>query len=75
LSALFVASRVPSGLNTTSFTASVWPTSGLPMGCPVATFHNRTVVSKLEVASRMPSGLNARPLGFGVSMIFSVRRN
>ena len=56
-----VASRCPSGLNATLFTAPVWPVSGAPTGWPVSAFHSRTVPSPLALASRCPSGLNATP--------------
>ena len=59
LSSLPEASRCPSGLNATLFTASVWPVSGSPMGWPVSASHSRTVLSSLPEASRCPSGLNA----------------
>ena len=59
LSALPEARRVPSGLNATLDTASVWPVSGWPMGWPVAASHSRTVLSSLPEAMRVPSGLNA----------------
>ncbi len=44
--------RVPSGLNATLSTASVWPVSGLPMGAPVAASHIRTVLSALPETMR-----------------------
>ena len=50
---------VPSGLNATALTASVWPVRGRRCGRPVATSHSRTVPSSLPVASSVPSGLNA----------------
>ena len=36
---------VPSGLNATLLTGSVWPVSGAPIGWPVAASHTRTVLS------------------------------
>ena len=50
---------MPSGLNATLFTASVWPVSGWPIGWPVSASHTRTVLSPLPEAMRLPSGLNA----------------
>ena len=50
---------MPSGLNATLDTASVWPVSGWPTGWPVAASHTRTVLSALPEAIRVPSGLNA----------------
>ena len=50
---------MPSGLNATLVTVSVWPVSGWPMGWPVAASHSRTVLSPLPEAIRVPSGLNA----------------
>ena len=50
---------MPSGLNATLYTASVWPVSGWPTGWPVAASHSRTVLSALPEAMRLPSGLNA----------------
>ena len=50
---------MPSGLNATLDTASVWPVSGSPTGWPVAASHSRTVLSPLPEAMRVPSGLNA----------------
>ena len=44
-SRLAEASRCPSGLNTTLFTASVWPVSGSPIGWPVSASQSRTVLS------------------------------
>ena len=35
----------PFGLNATLITLSVGPVSGDPMGCPVRTSHNRTLLS------------------------------
>ena len=55
-----VASRVPSGLNATPDTSSVWPVRVRTV-VPVAGSHSRTVLSSLAVASRVPSGLNATP--------------
>ena len=54
-----MASRCPSGLNATPYTASVWPVSGAPIGWPVSASHSRTVSSSPALASRCPSGLNA----------------
>ena len=51
--------RLPSGLNATLHTVSVWPVSGGPIGWPVAASHTRTVLSKLPETIRCPSGLNA----------------
>ena len=51
--------RVPSGLNATLDTVSVWPVSGWPIGWPVSASHSRTVLSQLPEAMRLPSGLNA----------------
>ncbi len=45
LSALPETIRVPSGLNATLYTASVWPVSGWPTGWPVSASHSRTVLS------------------------------
>ena len=53
---LALASRCPSGLNTTSKTWWVWPVSGAPIGWPVSAFHTRTVLSALAEASSMPVG-------------------
>ena len=50
---------MPSGLNATLDTVSVWPVSGSPTGWPVAASHSRTVLSELPEAMRVPSGLNA----------------
>ncbi len=50
---------MPSGLNATLDTASVWPVSGWPTGWPVSASHSRTVWSALPEAMRLPSGLNA----------------
>jgi hypothetical protein len=60
-STLVLVSKRASGLNATPLTASVWPVSGEPCGCPEAASHNRTVPSTLAVASSCPSGLNAAP--------------
>ncbi len=43
---------MPSGLNATLSTASVWPVSGAPMGWPVSASHSRTVLSSLPEAMR-----------------------
>ena len=59
LSQLPETMRVPSGLNATLHTASVWPVSGWPTGWPVAASHSRTVLSALPETMRVPSGLNA----------------
>ena len=53
------AMRLPSGLNATLDTESVWPVSGWPIGWPVSASHSRTVLSALPEAMRVPSGLNA----------------
>ena len=50
---------MPSGLNATLITASVWPVSGAPIGWPVSASHTRTVRSSLPETMRVPSGLNA----------------
>ena len=50
---------MPSGLNATLDTESVWPVSGSPTGWPVSASHTRTVLSALPEAMRVPSGLNA----------------
>ena len=50
---------MPSGLKATLDTAAVWPSKGLPTGCPVVRSHRRTVRSSLPEARRMPSGLKA----------------
>ena len=50
---------MPSGLNATLDTASVWPVSGSPIGWPVSASHSRTVLSPLPETMRWPSGLNA----------------
>ncbi len=50
------AMRVPSGLNATLDTASVWPVSGSPMGWPVSASHSRTVLSSLPEAMPVPVG-------------------
>ena len=51
--------RLPSGLNATLDTVSVWPVSGCPIGWPVSASHTRTVLSSLPETMRLPSGLNA----------------
>src|SRR6476659_10805548 len=51
--------RVPSGLNATLDTQSVWPISGLPTGCPVVASHKRTVLSHPPETMLVPSGLYA----------------
>ena len=60
LSTLVVASSLPSGLNATPITGSVWPIR-IRVRAPVAVSHSRAVLSTLAVASRLPSGLNATP--------------
>ena len=50
------AMRLPSGLNATLITSSVWPVSGAPIGWPVAASHSRTVLSPLPEAMRVPVG-------------------
>ena len=47
---------MPSGLNATLITASVWPVSGWPMGWPVSASHTRTVLSLLPEAMRCAVG-------------------
>jgi hypothetical protein len=59
LSVLAVARVLPSGLNSTPSTASVWPVRGVPMARWVVTSHNLTVPSKPKVARVLPSGPNA----------------
>ena len=51
--------RVPSGLNAALVTPPAWPSSGSPMGSPVAASHSRTVRSTDAVTILVPSGLNA----------------
>src|SRR5262249_9556852 len=51
---------LPSGLNTTTCTVSVWP-SNRSRSLQVTGSHNRTDLSVLAVARVFPSGLNARP--------------
>jgi len=46
------ARRLPSGLNATLSTRSVWPVIGSPTGWPVSAFHSRIVASLFAVASR-----------------------
>jgi hypothetical protein len=58
-SALALASVLPSGLNATAKTESVWPVRGSPWGWPVAVSQSRTLWSALALASVLPSGLNA----------------
>jgi hypothetical protein len=54
-----VASRVPSGLNATEYTQSVWPVSGTPIDWPLDGSHSRTVPSQPAEASSAPSRLSA----------------
>ena len=56
-SPLPVATRVPSGLNATAFTAPSW--SSRASSAPVAASNTRAEPSPLPVATRVPSGLNA----------------
>ena len=56
-SLLPVTIRVPSGLNDTLDTVSVWPFSS-SKGVPVRASHTFAVRSRLPVAIRVPSGLN-----------------
>ena len=75
LSPLPETMRVPSGLNATAITASVWPVSGGPIGWPVAASHTRTVLSLLpetmplavgaERHSRYPVGVAGERLAEG----------
>ena len=60
-SAPALASRCPSGLNTTLCTVPLCPVSGSPTGWPVSALHSRTVPSAPAEASRCPSGLNTTP--------------
>jgi hypothetical protein len=50
--------RLPSGLNATLETESVWPVSGSPIGLPVSVSHSCAVLSD-AVTMRLLSGLNA----------------
>jgi hypothetical protein len=50
---------LPSLLNLTIVTVSVWPAIGGPDANPVVASHNRIVLSILPEAMRLPSGLNA----------------
>jgi hypothetical protein len=46
LSSDAVTMRLPSGLNAALATAFSWPTSGAPIGLPVAASHSRAVLSE-----------------------------
>ena len=50
---------MPVGAESHAPTAAVWPSKGLPTGCPVGAAHKRTVRSSLAEARRVPSGLKA----------------
>src|SRR5258705_7549440 len=54
-----LATRCPSGLKATLYTASVWPIIGGPRGRPLSASYTRTVLSAPPVTSRCPSVLNA----------------
>ena len=47
---------MPSGLNATLITASVWPVSGGPIGWPVSASHTRTVLSTPPETMRVAVG-------------------
>jgi hypothetical protein len=70
-SVLVEAMMVPSGLNATPKTLSVWPVRGWPMGLPVAASHRRTVWSALAEAMTSPSGLNATPKTWSVLLMIA----
>ena len=72
LSALPETMRLPSGLNATLDTVSVWPVSGWPTGWPVSASHSRTVLSKLPETIRLPSGLNATLITVSVCPVIGV---
>src|SRR5271154_3441251 len=54
-----VTMRLLSGLNAALLTAPSWPSSGSPIGWPVAASQTRAVLSEDAVTMRLPSGLNA----------------
>jgi hypothetical protein len=58
LSALQLASKLPSGENAMSFTSSVWPVR-VARQAPLVVSHNRTVLSPLALARNLREGENA----------------
>ena len=55
-----LARRLPSGLKATLLTQPVWPRSGWPRGCRVATSHSRTVWSAPVRGQRLAVGAEGR---------------
>ncbi len=69
LSSLPETMRLPSGLNATLVTASVWPVSGWPIGWPVSASHTRTVLvgaagdDAVAVGAERHAAHSRRPVG------------